>query len=43
VNQTKAFLAALAFLAAGTYVARKYLSSDARIALGVVAAMAHLA
>lgn len=43
MNQIEAFLIALALLLAGTYVARKYLSNNARVALAIVAAAFHLA
>jgi hypothetical protein len=43
MTQVDAFLVALALLAAATFVARKYLSSGARVLLALVAAIAHLA
>jgi hypothetical protein len=43
MNQPEAFVLALLLLAGATVIARKYLSSDARVALSVVAALAHFA
>jgi hypothetical protein len=43
MNQIEAFLIALTLLIAATRVARKYLSTDARLVLAIVAAAAHLA
>jgi pyruvate/2-oxoacid:ferredoxin oxidoreductase beta subunit len=43
MTQVEAFLVALALLAGATFVARKYLSGDARVVLALVAAIAHLA
>jgi hypothetical protein len=43
MNEGKAFVAALLLLIAATAVARRYLTRDAQIALGVIAAVAHLA
>lgn len=43
MTQIQAFFVALLLLGAGTLVARNYLSRDARVALAIVAALAHLA
>ena len=43
MTEVQAFLVALTLLGGATFVARKYLSGDARLALAIVAALAHLA
>jgi hypothetical protein len=43
MTEVEAFLIALTLLGGATFVARKYLSGDARLALAIVAALAHLA
>ena len=43
MNEGEAFVVALLLLIGATVVTRKYLSRDARVALAVVAALAHLA
>jgi hypothetical protein len=42
MSEGEAFILALLLLIGATAITRKYLSSDARVALGVVAAIAHL-
>jgi hypothetical protein len=43
MKEPEAFILALLMLIGATVVARKFLSRDARLALGVVAAVLHLA
>jgi hypothetical protein len=43
MKEPEAFILALLLLIAATAITRRYLSRDARFALGVVAALLHLA
>jgi hypothetical protein len=43
MKEPEAFILALLLLLGATIVARKFLSRDARVALGLVAAVLHLA
>lgn len=43
MNEGEAFILALVLLVGATVITRRFLSRDARIALGVIAAIAHLA
>jgi hypothetical protein len=43
MNEGEAFILALLLLVGATIVARKYLSRNAQVALGVISAVAHLA
>lgn len=43
MNQETAFVLALLLLVGATLITRRYLGQDARIALGLIAATAHLA
>ena len=43
MNQGSAFIVVLVLLGVATALSRKYLSRDARMAIGVIAAVLHLA